>query len=348
MLNACTSCGARLQPDAAQCDLCGILLSDAPDEVAPETFEEQSVAPFEDQAQPARPPADGAVYCSACGARSAPEGRFCWRCGAALAIAAPRVLPPAGTALPASEAPAPAAPSAHAARHGLLLVVAGAVLVGLLFAITQISGRVNPLRPPGQVAQAAPAVPELPADIATRVSLLEEQIAQSRDEQRIALRQELVDVLIGAGAFLRAAEVQEALAREVQTVEAWAEAGSFFLAHVLRADAPDAAAARRSVAAFEEALALRPGDLDIMTDLATAYRYSPDDPMRAVDLVQQVLAENPDHARARFNFALMLAEIGRTEQAREHLEAVIANEDADPFVRDRAREMLETIRQAES
>jgi tetratricopeptide (TPR) repeat protein len=287
------------------------------------------------------------IFCASCGAQSPAHARYCWRCGQALVrdvedgVAAGQ----APLAPPSTDIETTSAVSVVGGRA--LLLVAGAVaLVILLFAVTELTGRTGPRLTPGGGSGAEPATQTgLTADVADRVSELESRISATEDRaERLILRQALVDVLVSAAAFAQAGEVQEAVASEVQTVDAWAEAGSFYLAHVLRTASPEQPIfAARSARAFEEALALRPGDLDLKTDLATAYRYDPDNPMRAVELVREVLDENPQHARARFNYALMLAEIGRTEQAREHLEMVLEIPDVDELVRQRAREMLESM-----
>jgi ribosomal protein L40E len=347
MPTTCPSCGARLTSDSVRCDVCGLTADEARSDEAlsPESVD-RPVPIVPDLPDASLTPPEH-LFCVSCGARSPAHARYCWQCGQALirdvedGIAAGQVPP----APPATDVETSSAVSAAGGRA--LLLVAGAVaLVLLLFAATELTGRTGPRLAPGGGSGTEPTTQSgMTAEVADRVNELESRISATDDgAERLILRQALVDVLVSAAAFAQAGEVQEAVARELQTVDAWAEAGSFYLAHVLRTVSPEQPIfAARSARAFEEALALRPGDLDLKTDLATAYRYDPENPMRAVELVREVLDEDPQHARARFNYALMLAEIGRTEQAREHLQMVLEIPEVDDLVRQRAREMLESM-----
>lgn len=227
------------------------------------------------------------------------------------------------------------------------------MLVIALFALTQWGGQASGLVPPTEVAAttgggAPPAAQQatLPPEVAGQAATLEDRIAQAESpEERMALRQQLVHLLANAGAFLQAASVQEGIAREEDTAPAWADTGSLLLAHVLRSEGgfEQARVSIQAAEAFETALERNPGDLDVKTELATAYLYNPENPMRAVEVVQQVLAQEPEHARARFNYGLMLLQIGRNDQAREQFERVVAATPSDDIVHIRAREELDRL-----
>jgi len=350
---ACPSCGARLTPGAERCDLCGARPQDALRDTAA-TPEPVAVPPSaEPVAETDAAPAQ--QFCMACGTTSPAHARFCWKCGAPLAAGAyaptgapPPTGPTSAPPVRPQGAPADARPSAAAGQRALVLLGVAAVAVVALFFLSQRTSAPASLVPPGATGAAtaeAPPPPPLPPEIAARAADLEDRIAAATEaEERFALRRDLVETLVRAGAFARAGEVQEALARATGDPLAWADAGSFFLAHMLRAEGPEREQyARRSAYAYEQALEQDPSDLDVKTDLATAYLNDPVNPMRAVEVVREVLDANPDHARARFNYGLMLAQIGRSDQAREQFQRVIALTAADDLVHERAQEELERL-----
>lgn len=333
----CPECGARLQLGASQCDLCGSEVTTAP------------AAPG-----PAALPDAGAA-CPGCGTVPPAQARFCPACGTRL----PERAASSASPVPAAPSASPALPARTpqpAARRAVALVAAAALLVVVLFAASHFGGRVAPLVPPDAAqadegssadAVALPSPEVLPPEVAARARELEERIAAADDpNQRLALQIELVEALATAGAFAQAGAVQEAIARSVNTASAWADAGSFYLAHMLRSQGQVRADyAQRSARAYEASLARNPEDLDVKTDLATAYLNDPADPMRAVTVIREVLDADPNHARARFNYALMLTQIGRLDQAREQFARVLTASSPGDLVHDRALEELDRIDQ---
>jgi tetratricopeptide (TPR) repeat protein len=241
--------------------------------------------------------------------------------------------------------PAAARPDSDPGKRALLLVGAGVLAVLVLFFITQLSRDEAPPEQPANTA-ATPAPATAPAELSDEVraeaATLEDAIAAATtDEERLERQEQLAGLYIQAEAFDRAAEVQEDIAEARGTALAWADAGSLFLAHMLRTQGPDRATyAQRAAQNYERSLELDPEDLDVKTDLATAYLNDATNPMRAVEVVKEVLEENPDHVRANFNYGLMLAQINRVDQAQEQFEKVVSlTEPGDP-VHQRAEQEL--------
>ena len=376
----CPACGARLAPGATRCDLCGHALGDeGPDE----TEVAETAAPDVARAEPAPPsplpsaspvsasPADAmsGPFCIHCGAKNPGYARFCYNCGHALHSAeAPGDNVPEGNVpegsipviqstpvVPAAGGPArpPATPSerpdSDPGKRALLLVGAGVLAVLVLFFITQLSQDDPPAAQPTNTAAAsAPAsVPaELSEEVAAEAARLEDAIeAAATEEERLERQEQLAGLYAQAGAFDRAAEVQQAVAEVRQTALAWADAGSLYLAHMLRTQGPDRAVyAQFAAENYERSLDLDPEDLDVKTDLATAYLNDATNPMRAVEVVKEVLDTDPDHVRANFNYGLMLAQINRVAQAQAQFEKVVGlTEPGDP-VHERAEQELARVR----
>ena len=93
------------------------------------------------------------------------------------------------------------------------------------------------------------------------------------------------------------AQVREEIARNPDEVLNWIHLGNLYF---------DAHNAAEAITAYEKALQLKPGNGDVMTDLGTMYRLA-NQPQRALDLYDQVLAADPSHQNARFNKGVTLA-----------------------------------------
>lgn len=348
-MSVCTSCGARLKPSTLQCDLCGASAGDSifdfeevPVVENPEVVDDSDATESE----------VSAVFCISCGSESPAHAKFCWKCGAAL------VKPqPTGTSRPMVKAVKPeSSPKVEAersdagGRQAILLVAGAAVLIVVLFVATLLGGRQNTLVSPEEMAASAsaataPTNPSISREVSARIAFLEREVAEAPDDEtRIAMHQALVQELIRAELFGSAGEAQEELAQELDTAEAWADAGAFYFAQMLRTDPTSQSFfAERAIRAYERSLELEPGNLDVMTDLASSYLRSPNNPMHGVELVQEVLEIDPNHARARFNYALMLIQIGRDEQAADELRRVIGITESGDIIHDRATAELQRM-----
>ena len=352
----CSACGARLAPGSTRCDLCGHDLADeAPRD--DETARDDAAVPVPEAVSPPEASAAPGPFCTQCGTKNPAYARFCYQCGHALhgtehpAEDAPAAVPVAG-AVPVVPAPPPAAsdtparPDSDAGRRAFALIGAGVLAVLVLFFLTRAGQDRAPA--PNAAATTSPAssaAAPLPDDVAARAAELEDEIGAAGGDERLAKQEALVRLFAQAAAFPQAARVQHEVAEAQQTALAWADAGSFYLAAMLRTEGPERAAlARQSADAYERSLELDPADLDVKTDLATAYLNDAQNPMKAVETVKEVLAEEPEHVRANFNYGLMLAQINRVPQAQEQFEKVVAlTEPGDP-VYERAAQELARLR----
>ncbi len=373
----CPACGARLAPGATQCDLCGHVLGDErvaeqerlPSDPEPEKDTTETPAEAAEEPAPVAPVAaptasaeeGSGPFCVHCGAKNPEYARFCYQCGHALhgsgvaegsvpvvtttpVVPAP---PPATPALPAAGPVVRERPDSDAGKRALTLVGAGVLAVLALFFITRASQNSAPPPPAANGTPTAPqaAPDQLSEEALARVASLESEIeAATTDEDRLAKQEALAGLYTQEGAFSRAAVVQEEIAESLQTALAWADAGSLYLAHMLRAQGPDRATyAQLAAEAYEKSLEIDSTDLDVKTDLATAYLNDQQNPMQAVATIKAVLAEDPDHVRANFNYGLMLAQINRVDQAIEQFQKVVGLTEADDPVHQRAEQELARI-----
>lgn len=361
---ACAECGARLDPEAEACDLCGAPAASSPDVPAP--------------AGPARPEPDpegtapGGVFCNQCGWQNPAGARFCSMCGAPLqaAAGAPRGarplpvtadLPGPGAQARAQATPPPAdADGARPIGRQVGIVVGlGVLLVVALFLVTALSKDVPSVTAPpptavgaadgmaaaGTLDASAPIAPEF----AENVDALQAEIANATGEARLAKQRELINLFIGIGRLDRAALLQEEVARAENTAEAWTRTGNLFYDWADSIPEQDAAArvapARRAVAAYEQVLAQEPGNLDVRTDMAWIAQYDPERPMAAVTQTNQVLAEDPNHVAANFNKGLLFLRINRLDQALAQFEKVQSLVDPSSPVYGQAEAAAQVVRE---
>ena len=313
------------------------------------------------------------VFCNACGWLNPPAARFCSRCGAKLdervagASVPPPVAPPSVAArppvakavmptapapaakapAPAAKAPAPAATEGAVGRQVAILVGAGILLVVGLYLITVVSKNVGGgSAAPPPVAQAAPQAAPLPSDVAEQAEALKAEIDRLTGAAQLEKRRELVNLYIREERYDLAAEEQERIAEIENTEDAWTLAGNLNYDWMERQSSPGRAVfAKRAIADYQRALEINPDNLDVRTDMAVAYMYDPDNPMKAIQETNNVLERNPDHVQANFNRGIMLMQINRMDEAVAQMEKVkrLVNDSNDP-VYQRAERVIEMIR----
>ena len=322
----CSACGARLQPGAPECPVCGTPV-DTPEEVFGDDPVAEETTPGPAPRAAAAPPS--AQSCPNCGTANPPHARYCIQCGAALGVAQSTR---AGT-------------PGLGKRVALIVGVGLAIVIGL-FAATQLSDPA-PKETVAEASGGAAVLPEepLPQDLIEPVTRLEAEIEASDDPVlKLGKQKELVELLARSEQFVKAAQAQQTLAQSTGTAGAWADVGSLYFAQMLRAaGAQQVAYAGKAATAYRTSLEIEPDNPDVRTDLAWALQYDQTNPMQAVEQLRSVLDDYPDHVQANFNFGLMLARIGRADKARAQFEKVLTLTEADSPVHARAQQELERI-----
>ncbi len=347
----CDLCGSPVEPEAMSVAARAERTAEPP---TPSPDEEAADHPLAVPPPANRLAVPKEVYCNQCGWQNPVGARYCSMCGAPLQEVdpsrLPAVPPPAAAPAKASVA-APHVPvetsedaSAAAARNAQaevehravsrqvgIIVGAGVLLVVALFLVTAVS-KTRPAAPPAQAAQTTPSatpsgvepgeLPPLAPQIAGQAEALEAEIAQLSGEARIAKQRELIALLFDAGRLDRAALEQQKIAQATDTPDDWKRAGDLFYDWMDPLQgAEKAQVAGQVIDAYQRVLAVDPDNIDVRTDLATAY-LSSNNPMQGVAEIKRVLAVDPNHLHARFNYGIMLAMIGRSELAIEQFERV--------------------------
>lgn len=381
----CSSCGARLAKGAEVCDLCGMAVSADPDATQDASDASAAGANGTPERKASAPPAEG-PYCHACGQQTPVGARFCSQCGTRLQAEAapPPGTAPVEADLPRSTPPAddaPPPPSAEATDTNdvgrqVAFVIGGvlAVVVGLFVLTTWSqetwSGGGADGGPPAESGVTAPGASSessasgpslealvarvsgdeaLPSQIAAQVDSLEAAMADQRGAERQATRRELINTYVGAGQLGSAALVQKQMAEAAGTPEDWRRTGDLLYSwmETLKGQQVAVQVAEHVVQAYERVLEQQPDNLDVRTDMATAYLQT-NSPMRGVKEINRVLDEDPSHFQARFNKGIMLVMIGRSDQAIEQFQKVKSIVGSESPYYQQAEQAIQTIREQEA
>ena len=348
--SVCPECGARLKKDATMCDLCGVPVGESADLV---TDEEPVVAePESDEVQPVGDVSEASarevltgVFCNACGWHNPEGARFCSQCGSRLqevrrsgAVPVRAVAKGLPTALAVRPAAPPAVsevvagtPGARSSRLVGITVASGFLLIVALFLVSMASRSTPPpintsapvASTEGATATETHEMAPLPPQIASQVEALEAEIARLSGDEKLAKQNELANLLSGVGRLDRAAVVQEAIAEQTNTAEAWTRAGNLYFdwMETLQGE-HKIEVARRTIAAYRRSLELDPDNLDVRTDLGWALQYDPVNAMQSINETNLVLEKDPNHVRANFNRGVFLLQINRLDQAIEQFRKV--------------------------
>ena len=313
-MEVCTECGARLTEESNRCDLCGW---------------EETGNQFD---QPELEPADSNL--------------------------------PYRRDVPLQTIDSPSPPIANSKQNqkrsmtadsGIGLQISailgvGVLLVITLFLVTVTSKRVSP-----SVSQ-TPSVPPtvdpierapLTGDLAARISEIDQAISEDSSALTGILRREKLSALIEGGRVDLAADVQSKIAEETGLEEDWKTAGNLYYEWMVEESEPQTRSriADQAVNAYQEVLSLNPENLDVRTDMATAY-LNTGTPMIGVTEIKKVLEIDPLHLNANFNYGLMLARINRVGEAITQLEFVLTlAPDPSSIHHQRASTLISSIRE---
>ncbi|MBI4517239.1 MAG: tetratricopeptide repeat protein [Deltaproteobacteria bacterium] len=245
-----------------------------------------------------------AKFCSHCGTKLLTTARFCIECGTALAGG--QGAGPARLAL---------------GRYAPILVVAVVVLISSA-AIT--IGWLNPKTPPSVPsrkggAPAAPApvgqLPEghppiaLPDDV--KKTIAEMAKAAEAQPDNVQLWQQLAEVQYRAGqvdpAYLEASQrsYQQVLERDPNHTDALRNSGNV----AFDRDQP-----QQAIDFYTRYLALKPDDLNVLTDRATM-QLAAGETEAAIAEYQKILAGSPSFFQAQFNLGLAFQKTGKVTEA---------------------------------
>ncbi len=329
-MQTCAECGARLINNEERCGLCGWPVEDTTHEEAKGVIAKRIT--------------EGS-YCNTCGWKSPAGSKFCSQCGGKLqrVITKPQEQP-------AKPRKRPANVERGVGQQVFVLMGLGVLFVIILFVATTVSKRTSspePVLPTAVSADNAPLRTPLSGDLADRIAELDAAIMSDTSAVAPLLMREKMYVLAEGGRLDMAADVQSAIAEQTGLAEDWKTAGDLYYEWMTNESqtAERGNAAVSAVSAYQATLALDPDNLDVRTDMATAY-LNTGSPMLGVTEIKRVLEVDPDHLNANFNYGLMLARINRTEEAIAQLQRVRAlAPDSTSVHHQRASALIASIRE---
>jgi hypothetical protein len=168
------------------------------------------------------------------------------------------------------------------------------------------------------------------------------------DEQR-QVRAELVQMYIGAGAPGRAALAQRQVADATGDVSDRRRAADLLYRWMRRVEqqkgrAEVADVARHVATAYEAVVEQRADDLDARTRMGEAYLLT-NNPMKGIQTINNVLADDSTFVPARFQKGLALLQINRLDQAVEQFQTVKKYADEQDAFYQQATRAIEVIRE---
>jgi ribosomal protein L40E/exonuclease VII small subunit len=218
-------------------------------------------------------------------------------------------------------------------------------------------GGAPPASPRAAAAQAPTALSTLVGElggtvegpVADQIDSVRTAAGRAEGRERRQLRAQLVKLYIGAGTPGRAALVQDTLADQTGRVEDRRRAADLLYRWMRQVEqqgdrARIADVAQHVAAAYAAVVEQRPQDLDARTRMGEAYMLT-NNPMKGIQAINQVLADDSTFVPARFQKGIALLQINRLDQAVTQFERVMeyASQD-DPFYQ-QAKRAIEVIRE---
>ena len=337
-IKTCEECGARVSPESDQCTLCGwpVGASEVPLPASDPGAEE-----IVSESRPLQ-----SVSCNDCGWKNPPLSRYCSQCGAQLQkLTHAQPLSHKAAPKPAAARPDTVTKESRKAisRQTGIVIGAGLSLVVALFLITVVSRSTHPEEEAVATETRPVESQALTGVLAENIALLDAQIQEAIGSDRLSrLREKGVMLLQGGRADL-AAQNQQRIAETTGDALDWKMAGDLYYDGMTEATDP-AGIAALAIAAYQQVLDRDPDNLDVRTDMATAY-LNTGSPMQGVTEIKRVLEADPTHLNANFNYGLMLARISRADKAVEQFEKVMALAGDSSAHYQRAAEVLRSIRE---
>jgi ribosomal protein L40E len=185
--------------------------------------------------------------------------------------------------------------------------------------------------------------------VADQIDSLETAVEAADGDRRRQLRAQLVQLYIGAGAPGRAAQIQGILAEQTGRVEDRRRAANLLYKWMRQVEqqgdrARIADVARHVAEAYAAVVDERPEDLDARTRMGEAYMLT-NSPMKGIQAINQVLADDSTFVPARFQKGLALLQINRLDQAVTQFQRVMENASQNNPFYQQAKRAIEVIRE---
>lgn len=166
----------------------------------------------------------------------------------------------------------------------------------------------------------------LNANLVAEIENLEKALKGANGEEADKLAEALAQKWDDVNQAAPAAFYYEMLAKKSKAYTPWLKAGDRFTSayQAVQDTSQQAALVQSAIAAYQEALKANPEGLDAKTGLGAAYVNGSPNPMQGIQLLQDVVKQDPQNVKANMNLGLFSMRSGQFDKAVDRFKKVIA------------------------
>lgn len=168
----------------------------------------------------------------------------------------------------------------------------------------------------------------LNANLNKQLSDLEAVLKSSTESEKLNIQRRLAQEWDGVDQPAPAAFYYELIAEEEKTYTAWLKAGDKFT-HAYQQSIDtliQPALVQKAINSYQQADKLKPNTLEVKTGLGIAYVSGTPNPMQGIQLLLEVVKQDPENLKANFNLGLFSMKSGQFDKAVDRFKIVISKE----------------------
>ena len=226
-------------------------------------------------------------------------------------------------------------------RKQIVVIGSVVVLMGLMLSL-DIQGLVKPnegagatnATPAAAVAAKSVSLDDiskaaketLNANLNKQVSNLEAELKASSDEDKLGFQKKLAQQWDDVNQPSPAAFYYEMIAEKESNFESWLKAGDRFTdAYQQSMDTlAQPALVQKAIDSYQKADKIKPNTMEVKTGLGIAYVTGTPNPMQGIQLLLEVVKNDPENLKANLNLGLFSMKSGQFDKAVERFKTVIA------------------------
>ncbi|SKB71060.1 tetratricopeptide repeat protein [Daejeonella lutea] len=225
-------------------------------------------------------------------------------------------------------------------RKQIVVVGSAVVLMGLMLSM-DIQGLVKPKEGSEQAPASAPAAPAktfsltevselskqgLTANLNKQVTDLEAALKSASENEKVELQKKLAQKWDDLNQAAPAAFYYELVAEKEPGFTPWLKAGDKFTdAYQQTTDTlMQPALVQKAIYAYQQADKLQPNTPEVKTGLGIAYVSGTPNPMQGIQLLLEVVKNDPKNLKANLNLGLFSMKSGQYEKAVERFKTVVS------------------------
>jgi cytochrome c-type biogenesis protein CcmH/NrfG len=163
------------------------------------------------------------------------------------------------------------------------------------------------------------------ASLAAEITSLETALKNADEQSKLALYKQLAQKWDDVNVATPSAFYKELVAQTESTYENWVVAGDqLTTAYQTTQDSTSQPAlVQKAITAYQAALKLNPASLDAKTGLGTAYVSGTPNPMQGINLLLEVVKQDPKNIKANTNLGLFAMRSGQFDKAVTRFKTII-------------------------